>query len=98
MEEEKGQRGQKVPRSKGLKVQGSQGPRVSRSRDSKAQGSKGPRYLKLTFKYELDSKESPTCLPINLICVKLQGFSRITRYFISVLMKQSIDTFLLYLQ
>ena len=42
-------------------VQESQGPRVSRSRGPKVQGSKGPRYLKLTFKYELDSKEGPSC-------------------------------------
>ena len=27
----------------------------------KVQGSKGPRYLKLSFKYELDSKEGPSC-------------------------------------
>ena len=38
-------RGSGVPRSKGPKVQGSQ----------------GPLYLKLTFKYELDSKEGPSC-------------------------------------
>ena len=46
MEEGRGQRVQrsKVPRSSGPKVPGSQ----------------GPRYLKLTFKYELDSKEGPS--------------------------------------
>ena len=33
------------------------GPRVPRSKGSKVQGSQGPRYLKLTFKYKLDSKE-----------------------------------------
>ena len=43
-------RGPRVLRSKGSKVQGSKGPRVPR-----------PRYLKLTFKYELDSKEVPSC-------------------------------------
>ena len=43
-------------RSKNPKVQGFQGPGVPRS-----QGPKGPRYLKLTFKYELDSKEGPSC-------------------------------------
>ena len=37
------------------------GPRVPRSKGSKVQGSKGPRYLKLSFKYELDSKEDPFC-------------------------------------
>ena len=42
-------------------VQESQGPRVPRSRGPKVPGSKGPGYLKLTFKYELDSKEGPSC-------------------------------------
>ena len=42
-------------------VQESQGPRVLRSRDPKVPGSQGPRYLKLKFKYELDSKEGPSC-------------------------------------
>ena len=27
--------------------------------------SKGPRYLKVTFKYELDSKEGPSCKDIR---------------------------------
>ena len=31
------------------------GPRVPRSRGPKVPGSQGPRYLKVTFKYELDS-------------------------------------------
>ena len=35
--------------------------RVARSRGHKVQGSQGPRYLKITFKYELDSKEGPSC-------------------------------------
>ena len=47
-------RGPRIPRSKGSMVQGSQGPKVL--------GSQGSRYLKLTFKYELDSKEGPSCL------------------------------------
>ena len=34
-----------------------QGPRVLRSRGPKVLWSQGPRYLKVTFKYELDSKE-----------------------------------------
>ena len=51
-------RGPRVARSKGRKVQGSQGPRVP--------GSKGPRYLKFTFKYELDSKEGPSCFVWSL--------------------------------
>ena len=28
-------------------------------------GSKGPRYLKVIFKYELDSKEGPSCSPLK---------------------------------
>ena len=43
-------------RSKSPKVQGFQGPGVPRSQ--------GPRYLKLTFKYELDSKEGPSCFRV----------------------------------
>ena len=43
------------------RVQESQGPRVPRSRGPKVLGSQGPRYLKITFKYELDSKEGPSC-------------------------------------
>ena len=43
------------------------GPRVPRSKGSKVQGSKGPRYFKLTFKYELDSKEGPSCLKYLII-------------------------------
>ena len=41
------------------------GPRVPRSKGSKVQGSQGPIYLKLTFKYELDSKEGPSCLVLK---------------------------------
>ena len=37
------------------------GPRVPRSRGPKVPGSQGPGYLKLTFKYKLDSKEGPSC-------------------------------------
>ena len=37
------------------------GPSVPRSKGPKVQGSQGPRYLKVTFKYELDSKEGPSC-------------------------------------
>ena len=37
------------------------GQRIPMSKGSKVQGSHGPRYLKLTFKYELDSKEGPSC-------------------------------------
>ena len=48
-------------------VQESQGSRVPRSRGPKVLGSLGPRYLKLTFKYELDSKEGPSCLKIQII-------------------------------
>ena len=28
-------------------------------------GSQGPRYLKVTFKYELDSKEGPSCFTLS---------------------------------
>ena len=42
------------------------GPRVPRSKGSKVQGSQGPRCLKLTFKYELDSKEGPSCFSYSL--------------------------------
>ena len=38
-----------------------QGQRVPRSRGPKVPGAQGPRYLKLTFKYKLDSKEGPSC-------------------------------------
>ena len=38
------------------------GPRVPRSSGPKDPESQGPRYLKVTFKYELDSKEGPSCL------------------------------------
>ena len=38
------------------------GPRVARSKGSKVKGSQELRYLKLTFKYELDSKEGPSYL------------------------------------
>ena len=37
--------------------QGSEGPMVP--------GSQGPRYLKVIFKYELDSKEGPSCFQIK---------------------------------
>ena len=41
-------RGPKVLKSKSPKVKGSRGPSIPRS--------KGPTYLRVTFKYELDSK------------------------------------------
>ena len=41
------------------------GPRVPRSRGPKVPGSQGPRYLKVTFKYELDSKEGPSCFRLK---------------------------------
>ena len=48
------------------------GPRVPRSMGSKVQWSQGPRYLKLTFKYKLDSKEGPSCIMFifNIISLK----------------------------
>ena len=42
-----------------------QSPRVPRFLGPKVQGSWGPRYLKLKFKYELDSKEGPSCFYDN---------------------------------
>ena len=36
-------------------------PRVPRPQGPKVQWSHGPSYLKVTFKYELDSKEGPSC-------------------------------------
>ena len=42
------------------------GPIVPRSRGPKDPGSLGPRYLKVTFKYELDSKEGPSCLNVTV--------------------------------
>ena len=42
-------------------VQESQGPRVPRYKGPKVPGSQGLGYLKLTFKYELDTKEGPSC-------------------------------------
>ena len=48
-------------------VQESQGPRVQRSTGPKVQGSQGPRYLKLKFKYELDSKEGPSCFYLSVV-------------------------------
>ena len=40
--------------------------------ESKGQGfprTQGPKYLKVTFKYELDSKEGPSCYELCLILV-----------------------------
>ena len=37
------------------------GPKVQECKGSKVQGSQGPIYLKVTFKYELDYKEGPSC-------------------------------------
>ena len=50
-------------------VQESQGPRVPRSRGPKVPGSQGPGYLKVTFKYELDSKEGLSCLNLTEMLV-----------------------------
>ena len=40
-------------------------PRVPRSQGPKVQGSHGPSYLKVTFKYELDSKEGSSILELK---------------------------------
>ena len=45
------------------------GPRVNRSKRPKDLWSKGPRYLKVTFKYELDSKEGPMCFNFHLLFI-----------------------------
>ena len=52
------------------------------SKGSKVQGSQGPRYLKLTVKYELDSKEGPSCfdkrhhfVPVIMCKRRLEKFS-----------------------
>ena len=37
-------------------------PKVQGSQGSMVQGSKVARYLKVIFKYELDSKEGPSCI------------------------------------
>ena len=37
------------------------GPRVPRSKGPRVPESQGPRYLKVKLKYELDSKEGPSC-------------------------------------
>ena len=47
-------------------VEEGRGPKVPRSQDSKVKGSQGPGYLKLTFKYELDSKEGLSCCQLKL--------------------------------
>ena len=49
-----------MKKSKSPKVQAFQGPG-----GPKVPKTQGPRYLKLTFKYELDSKEGPSCLLFN---------------------------------
>ena len=38
------------------------------SKKPKVLGSQGPRYLKVKFKYELDSKEGPSCYYNSQIC------------------------------
>ena len=40
--------------------------KVPKSKGPKVKGSEGPRYLKVTFKYKLDSKEGPSCYLYNL--------------------------------
>ena len=48
-------------------VQEFKGPMVKRSMGPKVPGSQGPRFLKLIFKYELDSKEGPSCLHLKML-------------------------------
>ena len=59
-------------RRRGEEVRGREcrrGPRVPRS--------KGPRYLKLIFKYNLDSKEGPSCSFVKLIALIIKYQVRI---------------------
>ena len=60
--------GPKVLNSKSPKVQGYKDPSIPRTHGP---GSKGQRYFKVMFKYELDSKEGPSCLPLSLIILPL---------------------------
>ena len=41
----------------------------------KVQGFQGSRYLKLTFKYELDSKEGPSCFNLKSVFTVLRNHS-----------------------
>ena len=68
-------RGPRVPRSKSPKVQGFQGPGVP--------GSQGPGYLKLTFKYELDSKEGPSCC--NSIFMEMLTTAHIEAFYLLII-------------
>ena len=54
----------RVPRSQSPRLQISKGhkARVPRYKGPKIQWSQGPQYLKVTFKYKLDSKEGQSCL------------------------------------
>ena len=56
------------------------GPRVPRSMGPKVPGSQGPRYLKLIFKYELDSKEGPSFSENALKKHKMPPFPSDLRY------------------
>ena len=47
-----------VEEGRGQKIES---PRVQRSQGLMVQGSLGLRYLKVIFKYELDSREGPSC-------------------------------------
>ena len=49
-------RGPKVLKSKSPKVKGSRGPSIPRTHGPKVQRTT---YIRVTFKYELDSKEGP---------------------------------------
>ena len=57
-------RGPKVLKSKSPKVQGSKGPSVQRTH----QGQK-EQDISVTFKYELDSKEGPSCFGSKLLYI-----------------------------
>ena len=56
------------------------GQRIESPRGQRVPGSKGPRYLKLIFKYELDSKEGPSFSENALKKHKMPPFPSDLRY------------------
>ena len=68
-------------------VQGSQHPKV--------QGSQGPRYLNVIFKYELDSKEGPSCFALSLRFVNLLHTTEIDDENLWTIVKEIRKSFLI---
>ena len=63
-----------MERGRGPKVLKSKSPSVPRSKCQKETWSQGPkdhRYLKVTFEYELDSREGPSCSSYLCSCLLL---------------------------